>query len=244
MKRLLVFVLAFLAIADGANALTRVRYDRPDDYRRLNQVHVIYAVPYNYSDHKLDSNGTISTAVSLAQQWFRSQTVTKKIRFDLYRGKLDITFMRLNPWPTDQNPWASTHIQNQIRALGFDNPKKVYLVFYDGPHSDGCGQGGPTTAVLFIGVDWCGDAAGLGPTAGYWHYVLNHEVLHSIGFVPSCAPNANGAHVDDSAWDIMACCTVDPWQFPPVLDVGNDDYFRTGRTDCPDLVNSPYLRRV
>jgi hypothetical protein len=31
------------------------------------------------------------------------------------------------------------------------------------------------------------------------------------------------------------------WELPPVLDEGRNDYFGHGRSDCPDLAESPFL---
>ena len=31
------------------------------------------------------------------------------------------------------------------------------------------------------------------------------------------------------------------WSLPASLDVGRDDYYGHGRTDCPDLADSPFL---
>ncbi|MDQ6745559.1 MAG: hypothetical protein M3Z27_06060 [Actinomycetota bacterium] len=67
-----------------------------------------------------------------------------------------------------------------------------------------------------------------------------HEILHTLGFVPTCAPHfTRNGHVSDRATDLMYAGPL-PWQ-PSVLDVGHDDYYATGRTDCLDLAASPFL---
>ena len=67
-----------------------------------------------------------------------------------------------------------------------------------------------------------------------------HELMHTIGFVPTCARHFVGAgHVSDSPTDLMYQGPLD-WH-PSVLDVGHDDYFDAGIANCPDLSTSPWL---
>ncbi len=68
-----------------------------------------------------------------------------------------------------------------------------------------------------------------------------HELVHTLGFVAECAPHhtLNG-HASDSPNDLMWSGNA-PWQLPPRLDIGRDDYYGHGRSDCADLARSPYL---
>ena len=67
-----------------------------------------------------------------------------------------------------------------------------------------------------------------------------HEVLHTIGIVPACAPhNTRGGHVSDSPTDLMYAGDQ-PW-VPTTLDVGRDDYFEAHIAGCLDLSDSAYL---
>jgi hypothetical protein len=66
-----------------------------------------------------------------------------------------------------------------------------------------------------------------------------HEVLHSLGYVAKCAKNYYGDHTSDDPRDIMYAGTQ-PW-VPSLLDVGRDDYYEHGRSDCLDLANDPIL---
>ena len=65
-----------------------------------------------------------------------------------------------------------------------------------------------------------------------------HEIIHTFGAVPSCAPNVTpGLHVNDSRLDIMGGGTF----IGSVLDWGRDDYFKHGRAGCLDIaVSNPY----
>lgn len=68
---------------------------------------------------------------------------------------------------------------------------------------------------------------------------MAHEILHELGFVPTCAPHFTGhGHVGDDKHDLMSPML----EFgEETLDVGNDDYYRTHRRGCPDLDRSPYI---
>lgn len=67
------------------------------------------------------------------------------------------------------------------------------------------------------------------------------RTIASFGFVATCAPNEyRGGHVSDAPNDLM-WAGDGPWVFPPVLDVGRDDYFGHGRKGCPDLAKSAWL---
>jgi hypothetical protein len=70
-----------------------------------------------------------------------------------------------------------------------------------------------------------------------------HELLHTIGFVPTCAPHFTRAgHVSDSNHDLMYAGDQ-PW-YPSVLDYGHDDYFDAHIPGCPDVSDSPLLARA
>jgi hypothetical protein len=73
-------------------------------------------------------------------------------------------------------------------------------------------------------------------------FAVLHEILHAIGFVPSCAPNhTRDGHVSDSPRDLMYA-GAEPWR-PAVLDAGSDDYFHAHILGCAELAVSPYLDR-
>jgi hypothetical protein len=76
---------------------------------------------------------------------------------------------------------------------------------------------------------------------GYFEFGMIHEIMHTLGFVPSCAPHQwRSGHVNDATNDLMYAGDQ-PWQFPAVLDVNHDDYFDAHIPGCLDLANSPYL---
>jgi hypothetical protein len=82
--------------------------------------------------------------------------------------------------------------------------------------------------------------AGPAQPPGYMEYAMLHEVLHTIGLVPQCAPHhTRSGHVSDDPTDLMYAGD-EPWT-PAALDVGRDDYFEAGVSGCLDLATSPYL---
>jgi hypothetical protein len=66
-------------------------------------------------------------------------------------------------------------------------------------------------------------------------------MTHNFGAVPTCAPHqGGGAHVTDDPRDIL-------YQGPQprdwnnqMLDPGHDDYYATGRGDCPGIASSAF----
>ena len=72
-------------------------------------------------------------------------------------------------------------------------------------------------------------------------FAILHETLHTLGFVPSCAPHQTRAgHTSDDPTDIMWAGDGN-WD-PSVLDYGHDDYFNANVPGCLDLADSSYLQ--
>jgi len=255
---LLLAVLATAAVTPAAAQTTsRHLTDQPDDAPGAAQVHVIYALPSDGTDRELDHNGTLAATVGSWGSWLAGQTAGRQMRLDTAGGQPDITFVRLDRTDAqlaDQGVYIRDEIERQLRARGFQQRGKIYAVYYDGSARGSCGGGawppvlpGIVAAVYLHGIPSGGapcDANHLAsaPTdpPGYLEYAMIHEILHTLGFVATCAPHQTRAgHVSDSPTDLMYAGDQ-PWR-PSVLDVGHDDYFATGRTDCPDLANSPFL---
>ena len=110
-----------------------------------------------------------------------------------------------------------------------------------------CGRGGTTgdrkIAVAHLTRSCPGSLAGFDLKPKDADYTIIHEVLHTIGAVPSCAPNFVGdslrGHIDDHKADIMW-----PFVVPDTfrrLDVGRNDYFDHDIEGCTDLADSPFV---
>jgi hypothetical protein len=242
------FVLVLLTAAPlGATsgALPRAEVDRADD-RTGPQIHALYVVPADGSDRGLDTDGTIAASVANWQAWFRSQTLGGGLRLDTAGGELDITFRRLSQTDAQlaaRGVFIRDAIEQELKAAGFVRPGKIYAVYYDGSSTAACGGGAwPPTLPGNVGAVYmratfgagfsCYDAARSRNGLQIMDFAVLHEVLHTMGFVPSCAlHHTRAGHVSDSPTDLMYA----------VLDVGQDDYYHAHRLGCLELAESPYL---
>jgi len=249
--------LATLVITPALDAtstvLPRSVSDRPDE-RSGPQIHVMYVVPSDGADRALDTDGTIAASVKNWQTWLHGQTAGHGLFLDAYQGELDVTFDRL---PRTDAQYASRGvfirdaIESDLRAAGFSAPGKIYLAYYDGSSTAACGGGAwPPALVGNVAAIYMRATYGQGSLCYTPSLSLNglqimdfaalHEVMHTMGFVPTCAPHQTRAgHVSDSPTDLMYAGDQ-PW-YPSVLDFGRDDYFDAHIPGCLDLANSPYF---
>jgi hypothetical protein len=240
--------------------LARSSVDRPDDATGA-QLHFLYVLPSDGSDAALDTNGAIRNSVSSFETWLEGKTGGRAMRADTYQGSLDISFLRLSRTDADiasTGAFVRDEIEKQTKAAGFDQPDKIYAVYYDGSSSQACGGGawppqlpGNVAAMYLKGLPdgpvpcSSNHLAAAGAPPGYLDIAMLHEVMHTIGFVASCAPNhTRSGHVSDSQDDLMWAGDA-PWAPSGwanlELDHGNNDYYATGSTTCMDLDRSPYL---
>jgi hypothetical protein len=209
-------------------------------------VHVLYVVAADVVDRGLDTDGEIAASVASWQSWLRGETGGRGIRLDTYQGQLDVTFFRLATTSGAATPRPVVAISTELAAAGFSTPDKIYAVYYDGASTLACGDGGgPYPSMYLTGSDSrsgtrCSGSFGVSPP-GYFDFGLLHELVHSLGYVPSCAPHAASQHVNDSAYDLM--WGGGPWASlaDMQLDVGHDDYFEARIPGCPDLSGSRFL---
>lgn len=252
---LIAAVCAAVFPASAASALPRSTTDRLDEQRGP-LIHVIYALPSDAIDRRLDETGQLEGSVASFQAWLAGETGGPNLRMDTYLGALDISFVRLtqdDATIASRGAFVREAVQDGIRTAGFEKADRIYAVYYDGSSTYACGgafwpptlQG--SAVVMYLrgrppGADCSQNgfaAAGAPPT--YWEYAMLHDLLHGLGLVATCAPNHHLAgHVSDFANDLMWAGSQ-PWLFPAKLDIGRNDYYGHGRTDCPDLARSPYL---
>lgn len=230
--------------------------DRPDDTSE-HQVHVIYVLPSDGNDEKLDINGVIATSIAASNNWFFGQT-GKRIRFDTYQGILDISFFRLSRTDADirsYNAFVRDQIEYELWGSGRHHPNKIYAVYYGGSSNWSCGGGSwppellGNVVALYLkgtppGAPICASvvfSSSPDPdAAGILEFSIIHELLHALGFVAPCAPRHTLAgHVSDNPEDLMYAGRL-PWR-PSLLDVGRDDYFGHSNVTCLDLATSSFL---
>jgi hypothetical protein len=251
-----VVLLASLLAPAGANgALPRSTVDRLDEVRGP-QVHVVYAVPADGADRRLDETGALEGSVGSFQGWLAGETGGANLRLDTYQGSLDVSFFRLTATDAtvaSRGAFVREAVQEELQAAGFNRPDRIYAVYYDGSSTYACGgafwppQLNGNAIVMYLRGRPPGAVCETNPFAaatsppGYWEYAMLHDILHGLGMVPTCAPHHHLAgHVSDFANDLMWAGSA-PWQFPARLDIGRDDYYGHGRSDCADLARSPYL---
>lgn len=245
----------------NGRVLVRILYlrsnaDRPDDVSGY-QAHVMYVVPSDGADRQYDVNGQIHRSVERWNSWLAAQTNGRRIRLDTVDDELDVTFVRLDRTGEQMNAYGGAlraQLEYELVAKGFDAAEKLYLVYYDGGdvRTPACGMGsfppiapGTVAAMFMTALPSNFDCSSVFFAAdiddpGRQDHIGIHEVLHTLGFVPSCAPHqANGAHVGDNVLDQLYV-GIDK-AFPPLLDVNRDDYFEHDNPGCLDLADSAFL---
>jgi hypothetical protein len=230
----------------------RATTDRADE-KTGNQVHVMYVLPSDAPDDKLDQLGTLEGSARSWNAWLATQTGGKELRLDTHGGgKLDVTFLRLAR--TDaQMSVAGGNVRDKLEyallANGFDSVDKVYLVYYVGD-GDGCGRSAwPPTLHGTVAAVYIGAAAGCtsqpfqaaSGAPGFLEFMGVHESLHALGLAASCAQHhTESGHVGDSPADVMYS-GAQAWA-PATLDVNHDDYYGSAAVPgCRDLANSAFL---
>jgi hypothetical protein len=141
----------------------------------------------------------------------------------------------------------TVQVDRELRDAGYADPRVKNVAFYGGP-SGVPGLGG--SAVSGTAIIWFQN--------GGKFTVVVHEIFHSMGIVPSCAPHQAGFHVTDDANDLMRS-EADPTASGSsgtgqVIDANHDDYFNPklssdGQTavaigGCPaslNLANMPWV---
>jgi hypothetical protein len=237
---------------------SRSGVDRPDEVTG-EQVHVVYVLPSDRTDRRLDTDGTLRNTVGSWQTWLGGQTGGRVFRLDTYQGELDITFVRLarsNATMRSYGAFVRDTIEKDLTALGLVIAPKIYAVYYDGGSTFACGGGawpptlpGRVAALYLQGTPPGAAACNTNPFAGsptaaprYLEFAMIHEIMHTLGVVSSAAPHFTLAgHSSDSPTDLMYAGSA-PWA-PSVLDVGQDDYYNPGGlpSGVLNFAASPYL---
>jgi hypothetical protein len=196
--------------------------------------HVVYALPDGGIDHFGAYAPRFAGDAAATTAWWLGQDSTRRPRYDLVdapacadeSGRIDISLVHVPAGVT-----SFDGITTAVRAAGFEDPDKGYLVYFDGsPHIGTvfgvCGQGGVDDvafAYTIVYLQTCGQETDDATRA----LVATHEMTHGMGAVPVEAANScDAGHVCDSANDLMKSV----FQFPDslanvLLDVGRDDYY-------------------
>ncbi|MDQ5821771.1 MAG: hypothetical protein M3540_10045, partial [Actinomycetota bacterium] len=225
----------------------RMTGDRIPDAVTARQIHVIYAVAADGQDRFDSVAAGITTDLLAIDEWWRREDPTRTPRFDLFAypacesrlGLLDLSFLRL-PQPATfyRADGGFGSMIDGVRAAGFVDEHKKYMVFYDGDAGSGvCGlanfglprDGGAASTLVVWLRSYCPDDLGAGR---FQASVVAHELLHLLGalawpFPSPGPPNAcpDQAHTCDSPVDLLYGRSTDlPLEFR-MLDPGHDDYY-------------------
>ena len=219
--------------------------DRPDDIGGP-QIHFIYAVPSDWEDRNRDRFGEVERSARAIQNWLQEQT-GQRLRLDTYEGRVDVSFLRVSFTHQTGDGFGAnlvTHLRRELAPVGLRGDK-MPVFYYEGSSIGVCGSASyERGGAVYVGPG-CSDAE-LGideQTASTYEVVMAHELFHVFGAVSSCAPNwIEGAHVDDVENDLMfQGVDRQPRGGETFIDVGRDDYYGHGRSDCLDVARSRFL---
>jgi hypothetical protein len=240
--------------------------DQPDDSTSP-QVHVLYVLPKDVKSRDFDINGTFGDLIGSTNEWLFAKG-GKRLRFDTYRGKLDVTFVRLDEtegqlWmdPSDtskkcsQSPCPTLNtLKSLLGAKGFSASNKAYLIYYGGatiPSSrrawQSCGYAGHDhVAIMQVGhVDMmsgqfsCFSTSKTTlPESGNTSGLASFHEIFHVLGAVGASPNSDGNY-----GHIMNDPTdlMGNSQGTVRLDPGNDDYWRHGQSNYVDLYNSAFM---
>lgn len=242
---------------------SRSSLDRPDAVSG-HQIHVLYVVPADSCDERLDSSGALHDSLTSINEWLRTN-YSVRWRLDVYGTSvrfLDVSYVASS---LGGSQWIGVGaVRSNLEALGFSATKKHYLAVISGSYgATACGEAETfhSQANRFAGV-WLltsgchGDEYASGPNSPSWVEVTNlHELVHTTGQVNADAVhhcNESNHHVctalypstlDPEAPDVM-WPGLSPGPLPSrVLDISQDDYFKHPFLHA-DLADSPYMIRL
>ena len=227
--------LAVNAAASAAAAVwcgSAAQADRVPNGVAGNPVHWIYLIPSDSADNLATVAGTMQSDAEQIDAWWRGQDSTRTPRNDVTTfscgTQLDVTTVRSTRSGAELTPISGRFaaIVDTLGRAGFTSPLTKYLVYYDGPIDDDniCGQGGSDGSGFGVAVVYYRSCAGVSTAA-----VAAHEFLHTIGAVPSAAPNDcpgdDSGHTCDDRSDLMYPAIGGEPLSAKVLDPGRNDYY-------------------
>jgi hypothetical protein len=200
--------------AGCSTSIPRSSKDRPDlDDGPL--VHVIYLIPSDFPDEKLDVNGVLDCSVKAQQNWFVEASGGLRWRFDTFKAKVkdqktgktvtreiaDVTFVK------SARPGGSLatafDVAEDLEQAGFADSDKRYLS-YVASESGACGDAvfplasplsGPVPdgkyAQVYLFADKACRSHEFGPPgdAGFAEMIAQQEIIHNDAIVSGGAPH-------------------------------------------------------
>jgi hypothetical protein len=237
----------------------RALTDRPDEVSGA-QVHVVYVLPSDGVDRRLDTNATLSNSVGSFQRWLAGKTGLA-FKMDTYMdGALDITFFRLGRSDAEIKTFGALvrdEIERELKAAGLLQPEKLYAVYYEGGSTYACGGASwpPSVPGQLMAMYLKGSPGGVScergfvssadDFPGYWEFAALHDLIHTLGVVSSEAPHHTAdrpGHVPEPR-DLMYGGAA-PWELGvrTEVDLGGDDYHGAAVPDgVARLLGNPFL---
>lgn len=213
------------------DVLARLRGEVPVSDEVL---HVTYAIP---SDRQaLVTTADILHEVGQVESWYASQTGGIGLGWEREgSGAVVVTTVHLPE--TDAEVQTPAALADALATAGHAGASLVYTEASG--RGGACGETGSSLSILWM------PACDIYPSVATSRfpygatYLAAHELGHLLGAVPACAPNhGNGGHVVDDPRDLLYAGMERDWE-NLMLDPGHDDYYAHGRTDCPDIADSP-----
>jgi hypothetical protein len=215
----------------------------------------LYVLPLDGTDNGLATDGTTNSSVAAMQHWFAKQSGGSRLRF-LTGSVATVRVGETDAQIASTGWFVRDRVEELLRDEGYDDPYRVYAVWYEGTSTKTCGGGAwppeliGHVAALYLRARYTINGRQVdcslnryssdGMTPGFNDFSMLHELLHTLGVAPDRAlHHTQRGHVSDDPTDLMYAGDA-PWR-PAVLDVGHDDYYLTGRTDSLDLSRSVFL---
>lgn len=193
---------------------TRATKDRPD-VRNGRLLHVIYLVPSDRPDQRLDTDGTLQCSMEAQNRWLKEQTglrwrydtyvVTRKVRRKRVRTEfVDVTFVRSGRSAAELD--GAGEVSDELNLRGFNHADKRYLTFAaSGSDGGPCGDAfwpfasqdpnadGQYAQVYLLSSEGChADEFGVPGAPSFAEMIAQQEVMHNDGMVPIGAPHGCG----------------------------------------------------
>ena len=245
----------------------RATSDLPDDVMGP-QVRVLYVLPADAPDHQWDVNGFLHEVAASANEWLYTNGM-RSIRFDTFRERLDVGFVRLSQaesalWfradgtkcsPDEMCP-DPRRLESILDDLGKTSDEKINVIVWGGqimPASTrnvGCAGAMPDRRAVFMAPMLrshdsnhmgCLPAitTGVPKSTNSLGLVMIHEIFHVLGGVDNKAPGADGGY---HIADNPFDLMGGSWG-EVQLDPTRKNYWMHGRSDLIDIARSEYLRR-
>jgi hypothetical protein len=130
----------------GGSARKPTRESRPStavsapDTNQAFAIRPLYVLPQDGPDHSLATNGTISRSVAAMQQWFAEQTGGTRLRF-LAGAVATVRIGETGAQIARRGQYVRDRVEELLQREGYDDPYRLYAVWYDGTSTFSCGGG-------------------------------------------------------------------------------------------------------